>query len=232
MTFKDSNYLIVSKFLEKYPEIFSDLEKSFILDFAKFGDEGCDGLLPDLVREVYDELGVLPDNKNLYKGFIEMAEQVFNLKDRNILEIGGGVLPRLGIRISSSQDFGNVTVYDPRLSKYAEDSEKLKLVRKKFNREMNVDDIDLMLGLMPCKAAEVIVDVATKNKIDFMIALCEGGLHGEEFDYYEDDEEWRDSLIHSARRVVDGTEMGKLMVKYMTRYDNPYPVIYNDRSIC
>lgn len=219
---------LVSEYLKKYPTIFSKHEIEYILACAK-GDDLYFEMVPDLIREVYDELGILAEEKNMYLGFIEMADEIFCLKDRCVLEVGGGILPRLGERISSMQEKGSVIVYDPRLSEHKEDSDKLKLVRKKFNSSVNVSGIDLMLGLMPCKAAETIVDVSAKNNIDFMVALCEGGPHGEGYDFYEDDEEWRASLISHTSRLVSENGMGKLKIKHMKEYGNPYPVIYNER---
>lgn len=225
-TFKQ---MLVTNYLKEHPNLFSAFEISYILSWVN--EDFCDlELMPDILREIYDELGILSEEKNIYLGFIKMIEEVFDIRNRNILEIGGGILPRLGERISKIQDKGTVTVYDPRISEYKKDSNNLKLVRKEFDGTMNVNDIDLMIGLMPCKAAEIILDVSLKNNIDFIIALCEGGPHGDEYDYFEDDEEWRGSLIRYARRSVDEKNMGKLKIKYMREYGNPYPVIFNDRK--
>lgn len=220
---------LVSEYLKKFPGMFDEYEEAYILACAKGHDSQFE-LAPDLVREVYDELGILSIEKNIYLGFIKMIDDIFGIKDKNILEIGGGILPRLGERISKIQDKGTITVYDPRISEYKDDSSNLKLVRKTFDGTINVNNIDLMIGLMPCKAAETIVNVSTKNDIDFIIALCEGGPHGDEFDFFEDDEEWRSSLITYAGRLVEDKNMGELKIKYMKEYSNPYPIIYNDRE--
>lgn len=220
--------LLLENFLREYPDIFTDDEKCQLFSWIKYLNSGI--LLPDIAREIFNEIGIIEENKNVYLGFIEMADEVFDLRDRNILEIGGGVLPRLGERIAAFQNKGSITVYDQRLSKYKKNTEKLKLVREKFDKRIEIDNIDLILGLMPCKATEMIIDVAAENNVDFMIALCEGGPHGDEFDFYEDEDEWQHSVIHSARCAVRDKKMGKLMVKEMKKYGNPYPVIYNDRG--
>ncbi len=220
---------LVAEYLKKFPGIFDEYEEKYILNYVK-NNTFTFGLIPDLIREVYDELGMLEVNKNIYLGFIKMINDLFGLEKRHILEVGGGILPRLGERISQIQDSGTITVYDPRISVFKEGNENLKLVRKNFDDKCSVKGIDLMIGLMPCKAAEIIVDVSTKNNIDFIVALCEGGPHGDEFDYFEDDEEWRRSLITFAGRLVEDNNMGKVKIKHMREYDNPYPVIYNDRN--
>ncbi len=226
---QSARLFLVSEYLKKFPGIFDDYEKKMILSYVK--NNAFDfGLMPDLIREVYDELGILEVDKNIYIGFIKMIDELFELKDKNVLEVGGGVLPRLGERISQIQDKGTITVYDSRISEYKEGNTNLRLVRKKFDGRFSVKGIDLMIGLMPCKAAEVIVDVSVKNNIDFIVALCEGGPHGDEYDYFEDDEEWRCSLITYTSRMVEDNKMGKVKIKYLREYGNPYPIIYNDRS--
>ena len=86
-----------------------------------------------------------------------------------------------------------------------------------------------MLAFMPCEPAETFIDAATENKIDFMLALCEGGPHGDEYDYFESDEEWLDSMIYRAKRGVKDNGMGTLGIQYLKKYEDPYPVIYNHR---
>lgn len=219
--------LLILEYLKKYPNIFNQDEIDFILKYTE--NNSKERLIPEVVREIYDELGFISDNENLYIGFINLIKSLHNIESKNILEVGGGILPRLGERIVKYLDTGSFTVYDPRLSIYKKGNDKLKLVRKNFDKFTNVNKTDLIIGLMPCKAAEVIVEVATKNGKDFILALCEGGVHGDEEDFYEDDEEWRQSLIKHARKEVEKKDIGKLKIKYMKEYNNPYPVIYNER---
>ena len=218
----------VLEFFNEYPDIFTEWEKRIIINYSKKFSKYI--LVPDNVREVYDELSLIPRENNIYLGFIDLVEEIHSLDNKNIVEIGGGVLPRLGKRISSSKNIKSIVVYDPRLSKYENDTEKLKLVRKRFERDTSLDDADLVLGLMPCEAANIIVDSVVKNNKDFVLALCEGGPHGDEFDYFEDEGEWLDNIIKSTACDVERCGMGKLKIKYMREYGNPYPVIFNDRG--
>jgi len=222
-------YNLVLEYLRNNPGIFSRLEEQYLLNVSK-NIHIKYSIVPNLPREVYDELNIIDDKDNIYLKFISMLENAFNYETRNILEVGGGVLPRLGERISLKQTTGKITIYDPRLSIYKKETNKFRLVREKFTRETNIGDTDLIIGLMPCKSAEDIVEVATKNRIDFMVALCEGGPHGDEYDFYEDEEEWQSSLIRQAKKRVQEQGLGKLKVKYMENINNPYPVIYNDRN--
>ena len=81
---------------------------------------------------------------------------------------------------------------------------------------------------MPCKGAEPLLEQATKKNIDFMLWFCEGGAHGDCFDYFEDEEEWLGSMMYTAQRGVEDSKMGKLKVKKLEEFSH-YPIIYNQR---
>lgn len=217
----------VLEYVEKHPEIFDIFEKNYISQYIK---DGIDYLfLPDLIRELYDKFGLVEDDKNIYIGFLELLKDNFDVKDSSIIEVGGGIFPCLGKRISLMQDKGTITVYDPRISIYENGNRHLRLVRKNFSRYMDVNGTDLMIGFMPCKGAEELVQSATNNNVDFMVALCEGGPHGDIYDYFESDEEWIDSMLYRASRGIEDNGMGELGITYLEKYEDPYPVIYNKR---
>lgn len=212
---------IIVDYINLYPDLFTPDEKLLIIDYL-----GCECYyfgIPDVVKQLYAKLGLIPDEHNIYKGFSNLVDGQFSVKDRSIIEVGSGLFPTLAAQISSMQDNGKIVVYDPKVSIYEEDTPKLKLVRSKFLRNTNIDDADLIIGLMPCEAADIIVDVALKKRIDFMVALCEGGSH-----QYDDD--WPDTLLERAEKGIVKNDMGKLKIKYMKEYGDPYPVIYNERS--
>lgn len=225
-----SNEQAIKNFLKEYPEIFTPREQYQILKII----EGSNGELygAECIREIYDELGLIPDNKNIYVGFSDIIEKEFGIENKNIVEVGGGHIPRLAKRLEKKQINGKVTVYDPFLSKYEKSSSKLSLIRNKFDGNTKIpEETDLLIGLQPCAAAEKIIEVAFKYNIDFIIALCEGGPHGEWFDFYESDEEWLCSIITRAKRGVEENDMGNLVVeKSLVKYNDSYPVIYNKRK--
>ncbi|MBR2997711.1 MAG: hypothetical protein IKF37_01365 [Bacilli bacterium] len=214
-------------FFNRYPGVFDKNQMMYILNFADidFNKEFC----PEIVREVFDELGLIPKEKNIYVGFLKLLDDVFSLEDKNIIEIGGGAIPRLGKRMYPMLGKGKVTIYDPRLSTYEENMPKMVLKREMFTDKTDTSNCDLIFGLMPCNGAEIIINNATKNKIDFMVGLCEGGPHGDCFDFYENEDEWLDYIIFHAKDRVRKNSMGKLKIKYLKEYGDPYPIIYNER---
>lgn len=223
-----TNYDLVLDLLRKYPDTFDENEINYLLNYAKRGHrEGT--MIPDLVREVYDELDILNDNENIYLGFMDLLSKKFNYQDRNIIEVGGGIFPRLAKRISNEQVTGKITVYDPRLNNKEVSNDRLKLVRKKFYAHEDVKDTNLLIGFMPCEATYNIIDAAARNNIDFIIALCEGGPHGDIYDYFESDRDWLGTMLYMAERAVEDNNMGTMEKTYLKEYHNPYPVIYNKR---
>lgn len=219
---------ILRDYLKKYPSLFSAEEIRSL--YSLLHTDKKSGLLPDTIRQVYDELNFIKDEDNIYIGFINFLDDIFKIKDKRIIEVGGGILPRTGKRIATLQDSGRITVYDPLLSIYEKDKSNLFLKRKKFTNSMSVDDHNLLIGLMPCEAAQVIIESASRHNLDYMIALCEGGPHGDYFDYFERDEDWINSIIYYAESMTEDANLGKVKMKSLEKYGDPYPVIYNERD--
>lgn len=183
---------------------------------------------PFVLREIFDKLGLFIDKENLYHRFAELIRQIHDLEGKRILEVGAGVYPTLAERLVT--DAGTIVCYDSRLTKHQSDTDKLKLVRKDFNRKMKLDDYDLVVSLMPCKGAEHVLDACIEQDKDFVLGLCEGGPHGDCYDFYEDEEEWIYSMISYASVRLERSGKGKLLKKSLEGCNYPYPIIYNSRK--
>ena len=95
---------------------------------------------------------------------------------------------------------------------------------------MNLEGYDLVVSLMPCKGAEAVLDACVEQDKDFIVGLCEGGPHGDCFDFYEDEEEWIHSMISYTESRLKRKGTGKLLKKQFDNCGYPYPVIYNSRK--
>ena len=222
-------YKLILDYLNKYNELFDDYERDYLLKSVLRCRSKYNYNL-DYLREIYDELGLIPDDNNIYIGFSNFIKKNFDIENKNILEVGGGTLPRLAKRIINLTDKGTITVYDPRISKYEKDTDRLILKRENFNKKIDVRDKDLIIGLMPCKGAEPLIESAVENNKDFIVGLCEGGPHGDCYDFYESDEEWIDCMKLIAREGIKDNNMGKFNIKYLNKkYNYKYPIIYNSR---
>ncbi len=221
----------ITEYVYNHAELFDRFELMYIRQYIQEVQEGrYDLFLPDVIRELFDYFHAITDDQDIYSGFLTLLQKEFPIEDRDIIEVGGGIFPCLGKKISLLQNYGSITVYDPRLSVYERGNSHLHLVRKEFSRYDDVGSANLIIGFMPCKGAEDLVDSATSNEIDFMVALCEGGPHGDIYDYFESDDEWIDSMLYRADRGIENHHMGTLGIQYLDEYEDPYPVIYNKRK--
>lgn len=218
---------LVIDFLREHEDAFTSFEKKQILD-ALNGDYIW-SMHNHICLEVYDGLNLLPDSINPYKAFVKLIDEQFDIKDKKVIEIGGGKIPSLGRRMSSIQDLGSVIVYDPNL---IEDGiyDNLELKKRRFTSITNVSTADLLVGLLPCGASSIIVSAATRYNKDFIIALCDSHNNLELFDGMEEDLDWPNSFIEEAKFIVEENNMGKLKVKRLNEIGINYPIIYNDRG--
>ena len=216
------------KFVEAHKASYTERELDYIKKNCEWGMDRP--FVSDLLRQVYDEAGMTDINQNMYEGFLKLLEENFDI-NRDIIEIGGGINPSLAKKIALRQKSGTITVYDPRLiSNIYSDIPNLKLKKQAVSSNTNIEQADLYIAFMPCEATQTIIDIAGKNQTDFIIAACEGGPHGDIYDYFEDEEEWLHSMMYHARRQIENNGLGTFERKSLQKYNDPYPVFFNRRS--
>ncbi len=159
------DYMNVMQFLTRHKDYFNYDKYAFemLKDYAKRGLTK-EVYFKDVIREVYDELGLIPDDKNIFDAFLKLLEQVHGIEGRNIVEVGGGTFPTLGRRIHLRQKAGTITVYDPRIGKDIKGDDRFVLKREKFTNKTKIEGADLIIGLMPCKGAEPLLEQAISIK--------------------------------------------------------------------
>ncbi len=212
----------VNAFLETHKDDYDEREYEFLKRNWKFALSK--GFHMDIIRQMFAELGLLTEKNDIYQGFMKILEENFDI-DRDIIEVGGGHIPSLAKRIALKQKKGTITVYDPRLLTTESEYPNMILKKECFTRDTPVSSDQLVIGFMPCDATEKLLSSAVKNNADFLVALCEGGPHGDEFDYFESDDEWITSMIATARQ----TKKGPLQITNLKQYEDPYPVIYTKK---
>ena len=215
----------IDKFLREHANHYTQEEKEFILKNCAWGKKSP--LVPDILRQIYDELDMLDPDKNIYEGFVNLLEENFDI-DRNIVEIGGGKIPSLAKKIALRQTKGTITVYDDKLITTESPFPNLSLEKRRLKSNEILKDADLIMGFMPCEGTQIAIELAKKNQLDFMIAFCEGSCQNELPAFIEDD--WESGMIYEARKAVRDSYLGELKkVKMKKKYQNPYPIIYNKR---
>ena len=181
-----------------------------------------------LLRQLYDLYNFEDEKTSIYLNFINLIEENFSL-DRNIVEVAGGPIPRLSFHIASRQTKGKVTVYDPLMHPTDYNLDNLVIKKELFTEKTKVPKDSLLIGFMPCEATEVLLRVAHRRELDFMVALC--GCSPNNNDVYYDDEVWLDNMEYLAFNAVRDTKLGELKQASLDAFDDPYPVLYNKRLI-
>lgn len=221
----DKKYIKPLLFIKENIDLYNEYELCYLIDNI----DSCERtkFVPDLLRQVYIKTGILKDNENIFKGFISILKDNFDINS-NIVEVGGGLFPTLGEMISAEQVDGTVTVYDPRLYKDDRTNPKLILKKERFDENTDVTGADILVGFMPCEATEFLIRKACQNKKDFLVALCEGGHFDYDYDWF-DEEAWRESMFYIAKRGIEDGKMGRFEKTDLKDYDDPYPVIFNKK---
>ncbi len=220
---KDEYRRRVTAFLAEYASAYTSYERDYIERCATVGLNSKS--LTDIMRQIYDEVGLLRPEQDIYAGFLEIIEDNFDL-DCNIIEVGGGLIPSLAKRIALKQSKGTITVYDPRLINTKSGQSNLILNKEYFTKHTPLTGTDLLIGFMPCEATPIILDSACKNKVPFAVALCEGGMRTG-YEFLEDDDEWLGTMQYIARSGLEDTGYGEFRKASLTQYNDPYPVIYS-----
>ena len=218
------NLNVLLDLIESKKELYTEFEYDYIRNTFLKGrydevkqDEG--------IREILDEVDMLPEEENVYKYFTDFILSRCDINNKRIIEVGGGVFGRLSKRLNLKQENGIITIYDPRLDPTIKSTDRMIFKKEKFTKKTDISDIDLLVGLMPCEGANPLVEQAIKYDKDFILWLCEGGPHGDIFDYFEDEYEWMDSLLYFTGSSLENKGK-KLYIKKEERL-SPYPIITN-----
>ena len=214
------------KFLEAHKDSYTEREYDYIKRNISWGIDKP--FISDLMRQVCDEIGKTDLSENMYEAFARMLESNFDI-NTDIIEIGGGIIPSLAKKIALRQKSGTITVYDPRLMTDIKHPENMILKKEMFNKDTPIGEAKMIIGFMPCDATTLLIETACAHGVDFMVALCEGGMR-EGYGWLEEDDEWIGFVKYCASRGIEDQNLGELREESLSEYNNPYPVIYNKRK--
>lgn len=157
-------------FMEKYGKYYKEFPELYKYVIQEFFVELAWGSPKDINRAIIEELGLNDTlNDDYYKNFIDYMKAETGI-DRNLLEVGCGILPSLANRISKEQKSGSVTVMDPKVIESYEGN--IGIVKKSITEETDVSKYDLIYGFYPCEATPTMIKSSFKNDKDLFIELC------------------------------------------------------------
>lgn len=165
-------------FLRKHRGLYSKntlqyLEDNFMNDIYRTAR-------PCEMNQIYAHFNVFPENQNIYKFFLNHIKENHDIYS-NILEIGGGCFPVFAKYVAKEQlkcKSGKITVYDPKL--VTKRINHVRLIRRQFDKLVDISDYDLITAIMPCNVAELIIKQASAYHKELFLVLCEH----ERFDNY------------------------------------------------
>ncbi len=189
---------------------------------------------PDLLMQIYTELGIENVGGSYYKRHLENLKTKFDI-GCNVLDIASGIIPSFANLLAHEQlqlGKGTVTLYEPLLGITRPKHRNMTLHKEKFTAETHIKEFDLITGIMPCGATEIILENACRNQKDFYIAMC-GCTHFEYIPWgmYVTPEMYQDYVIDKTNRLLDEYDNGTLVVEKLegeTELD--YPILYNRKK--
>ena len=218
----------LEKFLKENPELYDDEELKIIRRLILWGKN--DSLTYENIRQVSDEIGILDEDTNIYTGFAKLLHENFDI-NRNVVEVGSGKLPRLAIKIRGLQTKGKVIVYDPVLTKRNYEDKHLVLKREMFSSDTIIPDDSLIVSFMPCEYTADLINYATSNRHDFMIALCGCNHYYSPYVDFDDSlHDWFANMEYLARSGIEENDLGEFGRTYLKKYSDPYPILYNKKK--
>ena len=121
----------------------------------------------DIILQIKSRLNKLP-KENVYDSFINKLDEYDMLKGR-VLEVSCGFYPALAWRIVKTHDV-ELTSIDPRLVTLK--SEGVHLIKGTFPNDVNVNDFDSIISLLPCEATLPIIKESYIYNKPYLFVLC------------------------------------------------------------
>lgn len=157
-------------FLKKYGKYYKEIPGAYEYIKQQFFVDISYGKPNDIIRSIIEELGLNRFLENdYYKNFIEYMKSETGI-DKNLLEVGCGILPSLANKISKEQTCGSVTAMDPKVIEAYEGN--IGIIKKEFTLDTDVSNYDLIYGFYPCQATTTMIKSSFKNDKDLFLEMC------------------------------------------------------------
>ena len=222
---------LYNSFCKKYKGIYTEEEWSYIEE--NFWTYVFSSDAPDILMQIYTELNFEYEKGSYYERHLKKIQDNFDIRC-NILDIDSGMIPSFANLLASRQlqlKKGTVTLYEPLLLSTSKKYKNMTLHKEAFTTETNIKSYDLITGIMPCEATELIIEQACKNKKDFYIAMC-GCTH---FDYipwgmYVTPYTYQNYVINKTKDLLKEYDNGTLIVEELDDFPIDYPILYNRKK--
>lgn len=174
----------LQEYLEQYGDLYSfqeQLEISHNLFYVYDDMESMNRMPPYIYAEIMAHCGILPNRFNYYSNIFENIKQSHNdILDKNILDVGCGHYPAfvemVAREIHEKEKNGRIDGIDPKLIITSINNLKnTTLFKDQFTNNTNIDNYDLLTGIMPCEATEELIRKACTEEKELVLIPC--GCH-------------------------------------------------------
>ncbi|MCH5166525.1 MAG: hypothetical protein J1F35_01405 [Erysipelotrichales bacterium] len=156
-------------FLEEYFYLYSEEEKYMINSYF-LGRAFEDNKPIDIMDEIYQEIGVYDAvTDNIYSDFYNVMTSYLSINQR-LLEVGCGILPSFAKMMVKKQRCGSLIVIDPNVR--LERAYGFAMLRREFNQDFDITDIDLLYGIQTCGATLDMIKLANAKNKDLCLLPC------------------------------------------------------------
>lgn len=223
---------LYNSFCQKYKSIYTKEEWDYIEN--NFWTYIFSSTAPDLLMQIYTELGIESPKGNFYQKHLNNLKTKFDI-NCHVLDVASGIIPSFANLLAYEQlktSKGTVTLYEPLLGITKPKYHNMTLYKEKFTKNTSIKDFDLITGIMPCKATEAIIENACRNQKDFYIAMC-GCTHFEYIPWgmYVTPEMYQDYVIDKTNRLLDKYDNGTLVIEKLEgETEITYPILYNRKK--
>lgn len=219
-------------FKEKYQQLYpEDLWEYIEENFWLYVFQTC---APDVLMQVYTEMGLVHENGDFYAAHISKIKERFNI-GCNIIDIGSGIIPSFANKLAYEQlkiNKGTITIYEPLLVDAKAKYPNMTIHKEDFTQKTDITKFDLVTGIMPCEATETIIEQACRYQKDFYIAMC-GCVHLAMPSYYcsyISPEYYQNYIIDKTKRLIKEFNNGELEIDYLdSNFAIDYPILSNRR---
>lgn len=223
---------LFKKFAKKYRSEYTETSWQYIEE--NFWTYVYSNVCPDILMQIYTELGIESPNGNFYKEHVRRVQERFDITG-NVLDIASGKIPAFANLLAHEQlriGKGTITLYEPLLIETKPKHKNMTLHKQEFTSDIRIKEFDLITAIMPCDATEIVIEQACRNQKDFYVAMC-GCTH---FDYipwgmYVTSEMYQEHVIEKTNRLLKEYDNGELVIETLdNNYDIEYPILYNRKK--
>lgn len=187
---------------------------------------------PDIIMQIYSELGINGKKGNFYDLHIKKIMENFDI-GCHITDIASGFFPSFANKLAAEQlklNKGNLTLYEPLLVIEQPKYSNMTLHKEYFTSETNIKNTDLVTSIFPCDVTLTLLQKACQSQKNFYIAMC-GCSHLKMGFHIVPSIVFQDYVKLEAEKLVKEYDNGELIVDSLgDEFEFNYPILYNRKK--